>query len=187
MNTNSTKDAIKYIAQLEGMPYIAYHDIMPPVTDGSPFWNSNDIPPSINHVYKNGSVCVGLTNLVRRFMNLDIPGNISNIKTHDFIGGTAAWFSYLRNNNRLQIIDFNKKYPIGTLLIQDYNTIDGGHVAITIDQNKEGLLYSTIIHNINGIWNNKSYNKCTIESLKDYPYYNRHTHICLPYNWLLKN
>ena len=73
------------------------------------------------------------------------------------------------------------------LLLQNYNPKDQGHVAITINSSKKGLLQSKIIHAINGTWQGKKYNCTVIEKVVDYPYYNRHTNICLPQYWLLKN
>lgn len=109
------------------------------------------------------------------------------MKKHSFIGGTGAWFSYLKKEKRLEKIDFEKQYPKGTLLLQNYNPKEQGHVAITINSSKKGLLHSKIIHAINGTWDGKKYNSTVIEKLMDYPNYKRHTHVCLPQNWLLKN
>jgi hypothetical protein len=39
-------------------------------------------------------------------------------------GNTEAWFEYLNNTKRLQKINFNKVYPNGTLLLQDFNPKD---------------------------------------------------------------
>ena len=70
-------------------------------------------------------------------------------------------------------------------MLQDFNVIDQGHVAVVTETNGT-LLESIIIHNINDNCNEK-YNKVIIEKLNDYPNNKRFTHICLPENWLLKD
>lgn len=183
----SISKVIKYLKNFKGCPYKLYCSSKGPIKDGPPFWITCNKPPKIEYVYKKGLVCVGLSNLARRYMGLEIPGNISGIKKSEFIGGTYAWFNYLKKKKRLEKINFKKVYPKGTLLLQNYNPKDQGHVAITINSSKNGLLESNIIHAINGKWEGKVYNSTVIEKVKDYPYFNRHTHICLPQNWLLKN
>ena len=88
--------------------------------------------------------------------------------------GTEAWFKYLNNKKRLLEIDLTKQYPIGTLLIQNFNEYDQGHVAVVIDSN-QNVLESLIIHNVYGTWDNKTYNSTVTEKLIDYPYYSRFT------------
>jgi len=153
---------------------------------GYPFWTTNKLP-DFEYIYKKGSVCVGLTNLVRTYMKKEIPGNITGHKISDFIGGTEEWFTYLKKKKRLEKICLTKVYPKGTLLLQNYNSKDYGHVVVTINSSKKGLLESKIIHAIHGTYKTKKYNSTVIELLQDYPNYERFTHICLPQNWLLKN
>ena len=139
----------------------------------------------LNLLKKEGCVCVGFSNLVRRFMNLDIPGKIKGRKVHFWPGGTEAWFSYLKKEKRLEKIDFNKVYPKGTLLVQNFNPKDQGHIAITINSSKKGLLETKIIHNV--AEKGRTFYGTYIHKVKDYSNYKRHTHICLPQNWILKN
>ena len=161
--------------------------------DKDPFWFSNETPPELNIVKKQGLSCVGLANLVRRYMRLQIPGKVTNQKLTSIIklwpGSTSTWYHYLKTKKRLEKIDFNKVYPKGTLLVQDFNPKDSGHVAFTINSSKKGLLESKIIHSINDKdkVTNKIYKHVVIEKVKDYYNYKRHIHICLPQNWLLKN
>ena len=177
---------INYVIQFQNMKYVLAHDSDFRILDGPPFWNTNTPPKDINFIKTKGSCCTGLPNLVRRYIGLEIPGNIKGFQIHECVGGTDAWFKYLNNTNRLEKIDSTKIYPKGTLLVQNYNKNDQGHLAILIDSDK--FLYkSNIIHNINGIWNNKKYNSTVIEKFKDYPYNTRFTHICLANNWLKKN
>ena len=180
-------EIIEYIKKYEGMKYTLYDKNNNVMNANEPFWVCNDPPPPFKEVYEKGSTCVGLINIVRRHIGLQVPGIIEN---YNIAGGTEAWFKYLNNNNRLAEIDLTTNYPAGTLLVQDFNEEDQGHVAVIIEinQNKnQNVLSSTIIHNINGTWDNKTYNSTVIEKLYDYPYYSRFTHICYPENWLLKN
>lgn len=185
-NKNSNiKKALKYAKKFEGMKYFVTSK--PPTKDGAPFWISNSPPPSIAFIKKYGSCCAGLTNLMRRYVGLEVPGHVTGQKKHYFIGGTGAWFSYLNLTKRLHKIDFSKSYPEGTLLIQDYNPVDQGHVAIVFRSSKKNLLESEIIHNIRQSFKKKKYREVVIEILKNYPDYKRFTHICYPKDWLVKN
>ena len=179
------KKALDYAKEFEDMRY--KFSEKPPLKDGPPFWIENSFPPTISYIKKYGSCCAGLTNLVRRYMGLEVPGHITGKKIHEFIGGTGAWFSYLESEGRLQKIDFTKIYPDGTLLLQNYSVENAGHLAIVLKSSKKGLLDSKIIHNVGGIFKEKKYREVVIELLKDYPDYKRFTHICLPEKWLLKN
>lgn len=71
----------------------------------------------------------------------------------------------------------------------NFNPKDQGHVAFTINSSKKGLLDTKIIHSINDKdkKTGKVYKNVTIQKVKEYHNYKRHTHICLPQNWLLKN
>lgn len=185
--------AIKYAKQFDNYPYKLCGNKPPnPNRDYEPFWFQNDKPPELNIVKKKGLSCVGLTNLVRRFMGLEVPGKVTGQKltplTRKWPGSTSAWFHYLKTKKRLEKIDFKKVYPKGTLLLQNFNPKDQGHVAFTINSSKKGLLNSKIIHSINhDKETGKIYKQVTIEKVKDYNRYKRFTHICLPQNWLLKN
>ena len=187
--------AIKYAKLFNKYPYSLCGKEPPKNTtnDKGPFWFANEKPPELNFIKKKGLNCVGLANLVRRFMGLQVPGKVTGQKlsaiTKKWPGSTDAWFEYLKNKRRLEKIDFNKVYPKGTLLLQDYNPKDQGHVAFTINSSKKGLLETKIIHSVNDKDKDtgKIYKQVTIEKVKDYYNYKRHTHICLPQNWLLKN
>ena len=83
-----------------------------------------------------------------------------------------------------QEINLLKEYPRGTMLIQNYNPTDQGHIAIVIESNRQGLLLSKIIHNVGA--KKRQYNKTVIELFKDYFYCARFTHVCLPKNWIFR-
>ena len=183
--------AINYIKLLEGVKYTLSNDnnsftSWENVKDIGPFWIGKKPLPRNDKIINQGICCVGLINLMRRLINLDIPAFIdSETNESKFIGGTCGWFQYLNKLKRLEPIDINKIYPKGTLLIQDYNPIDQGHVAVVLSENKI-LKNSRKIHAIGGINSNK-YNCVIREKFMDYPNWRRYTHVCLPHNWLLKN
>ena len=61
-----------------------------------------------------------------------------------FCWGTDAYFYFLKSKNRLILLDSNKKYPKGSLWIQDYNNYDQGHVALvtnSLNNLLESLLF----------------------------------------------
>jgi hypothetical protein len=89
-----------------------------------------------------------------------------------------AWFSYLKQESRLEEINFNQVYPKGTLLLQDYNINDQGHAAVIINSSINGLINSKIIHNSG----EKYICGTKIHLLKEYLNFKRFTHICLPQN-----
>ncbi len=186
--------AIRFAKQFDGYPYKLCGPSAPNIKrDYEPFWFQNDKPPELNIIKKKGLSCVGLANLVRRYMGLQVPGKVTGQKlsalTKKWPGSTSAWFQYLKNEKRLEKINFNKVYPKGTLLLQNYNPKDQGHVAFTINSSKKGLLESKIIHSVRGRdkISGKNYKEVNIEKVKDYFDYKRHTHVCLPQNWILKN
>ena len=178
--------AMRYAKKLVGVKYKV--NKVAPTKDGAPFWASNDPPPNLEDIKKKGGMCcVGLPNLIRRYLGLQVPGYVTGQKKHVFPGGTRAWFEYLKLKKRLKKIDYNKSYPKGTLLLEDYNPVNMGHLAIVWTENKKGLLNSKILH---------SNYHAGIKSLVIEYFHNfmikeknnkRFTHICLPEDWLLKN
>ena len=182
--------AIRFARKLNGLKYACWKPSMGfKDEDGPPFWKINDKVPKLSEIKKHGLCCTGLANLIRRYLNLQVPGNVTLNKQRKskYTGTTGEWFYYLKKNKRLEKIDLKKCYPRGTLLLQDYNTKDQGHVAMVITSNKKGLLYSKKIHAISERIKGKKYSSVVIEVVKDYPRNERYTHICLPKNWLLKN
>jgi len=182
--------ALKYAKSMEGFSYACWKPSMGfPYEDGPPFWKVNEKVPDIKEIKKYGLCCTGLANLVRRYLKLQVPGSVdlNNKKKSKYTGTTGEWFYYLKKNKRLEKIDFLRCYPKGTLLLQDYNPKDQGHVAIMLSSSKKGLLFSKKIHAIRDQCKNKKYSTVVVEKLIEYPRHTRYTHICLPENWLLKN
>ncbi len=176
-----------YLRSLEGVKYTFWNpESGKPKKDEAPFWIANKAPPKIEMIKKDGICCAGIANIARRYMNLQVPGHINGeINKINFIGGTENWFTYLKNNNKLSDINYNDKLPEGTLLLQNYNDEDQGHVAVIIQSSDKGLMDSEKIHAVSHL-EYERYNKVVIEKFKDYPYYKRYTHFCLPEDWLIK-
>lgn len=160
-----------YLHTLVGIKYTYYNEnenkLPSREIDESPFWIGNGKMPKITELREHGMCCVGLINLLRRYLNLSIPSYDNN---RIVTGGTGAWFKYLNSEKRLNPIDYNKKYKPGTLFIQDYNKEDQGHVAIVYDSSIE----TTIIH-AQGVGKKQ---EVMIENLSESCNGYRYTHYC---------
>jgi len=160
-----------YLKLLVGIKYVFYNEkeneLPSRDIDNGPFWIGDKELPNIDEIKEQGMCCVGLINLLRRYLKLSIP---SGINENIVIGGTDAWYHYLKTNNRLEPIDYNKKYKLGTLLIQNYNKVDQGHVAIVYDSSSE----LEIIHSQGA----GLINKVLIEKITDSVNGHRYTHVC---------
>jgi hypothetical protein len=180
IDKNITIDkGLQYAEKLVGIKYQV--STKAPTKDSCPFWNRDGPPPTIEEIKKGGLACVGVTNLIRRHLSLKIP--IERGKWKDiFPGGSGAWFHYFEEKKRLQKINYSKTYPKGTLLLQNWNPKDMGHVAIVWTENKKGLSHSKILHG-----RHDGPKSVVIEPLDDYTMKRRFTHICLPEDWLVKN
>ncbi len=121
----------EYIQQLLGAPYVWWREGST-LGDKSPFWSSNDKPPSIDIIHKEGLNCAGFLNLVCRSQGVKIPG----VDDSEFwAGGTWFWFRSL-NHRSITISDANE-LPSGTILLRDYiSENDQGHVGIVINKQK---------------------------------------------------
>ena len=170
------KKGLQYAEKLVGIKYKASNK--PPTEDSAPFWNRNGPVPSMQDIKKGGLACVGVTNLIRRYLGLKIPTETGKWKDI-FPGGTGAYFHYF---TKKQKINYDKTYPKGTLLIEDWNPKNMGHVAIVWTESKKGLLDSKILHS-----RHDGPKSVVIENLKDYKMNKRFTHICLPKDWMVKN
>ncbi len=186
---------ISFIKKLKNVPYLMYNLNKGPTKDGPPFWVETSKPPTIKTIKKKGLVCVGVANISRRLLGLEVPGNITNYTTQNkdvkaWPGGTGAWFDYLKNKNRLKKINLKKSYPIGSLLLQDFNHNDQGHVAIVVTESKTNIMDAHVIHAIHHgkeVSKSKRYDKVIEETLDRYWNNERFTHVCLPKDWLGKN
>lgn len=168
---------LKYAEKLVGIKYSVSNKA--PTKDSCPFWNRDGPVPSLEDIKKDGLACVGVTNLIRRHLGLKIPTDIGEWEDV-FPGGSGAWFHYFKDKKRLQEIDYSKTYPKGTLLLQNWNPKDMGHVAIVWTENKKGLSHSKILHG-----RHDGPKSVVIEPLDDYTMKRRFTHVCLPEDWLI--
>lgn len=160
-----------------------------------------DIAPSfafngsitLEHIINQGSInCVGVINIIRRLLGLDIPG--TNNPEYKYPGGTYIWFYTLNNLKYLEKFNPNISYPKGTLLICDYVDVNQqGHVAVIFETNIVKPLESTIIHSYpydTELTENLVQPGLIIEELQishnwiDNGFY---THICYPQHWLSNN
>jgi hypothetical protein len=197
-----------YAETLVGLPYRWFDADVDKFEGGDKFWCENSPPPEAEEIRVSDKsiVCSGLINLLRRRLNLSIPGINGNIRGkyktiyEQFPGGTGAWFAYLHQNKRLEKINLNLRYPKGTLLLAKFvsNELDQGHVAIIYDDVDEykNITHQQIIHSAPHIYYNdrashKNHGSVRIEPFaisndawkqgkKSY-----YTHICLPDNWLI--
>ena len=171
------KKGLQYAEKLVGIKYKASNK--PHTEDSAPFWNRNGPIPSMQDIKKGGLACVGVTNLIIRYLGLKIPTETGKWKDI-FPGGTGAYFHYF---TKKQKINYDKTYPKGTLLIEDWNPKNMGHVAIVWTESKKGLLDSKILHS-----RHDGPKSVVIEDLKNLKKMKkRFTHICLPKDWMVIN
>ena len=172
---------IKYLESLQGIKYNkTLSEPNPNIDETSYYINTNAPLPTKDKLKKEGINCSGLLNLARRKIGLEIAGNITGKRKYKFIGNTQAWLKYLKDNNRLEKIDINKKYPKGTLLLKNYTPTKNGHISTVID-NSMNIIH-TQKHNPD-----KKTHKVFIQSFKSDYEYKKYTHVCYPKNWIYKN
>ena len=106
-------------------------------------------------------------------------------------GGTRFWYNYFNNLGKLEVFDYEKYYPLGTLLLRDYkDIIDQGHVAVICEHFKKDstkVLYGNIIH----AYADKEEGKVGITDLGSSHFYltnkdgeGYYEYAILPKNWL---
>lgn len=194
----SIENVMAYAQTLVGLPYRWYTPNE--VFEGNnKFWADNNKHVTAEYIKKNDKciVCTGLINLMRRYMNLRIPGteDTMDISVRDLYkdcpGGTGAWFVYLQNNNRLEKINRYKSYPKGTLLLAPWisDIGDQGHAAVVLDKSKT-LIDQKIIHarptlECNECNVTKNHGSLEIESFISYDKGTYFKYVCYPENWLL--
>jgi len=156
------------------------------------YGTSND-EIDFDSVAENGINCIGLLNIIRRTLGLEVPGVIEEKK---YSGGTYEWYKYLKKNKKLKKFDLNAIYPNGTLLIRKYSSgKDQGHVAIIYKSNSTNVLKSKLLHaySYKSFTKNDLYKKNEPGLTIDDKIYTSHswyengtyTHICLPENWMI--
>jgi len=185
-------DVLKFAKKLIGAPRGNDWKTYKLSSNTCPMWACDEPLPKISVLKKDGMVCTGLINLMRRKAGLSVL--ILNKDPTQVLGGTLEWFEYLKNKNRLQVFDINNMYPMGTMLLRNFNQIDHGHLAVIYKENKKGVLFSSLIHSVG--WNDgsgKQIVKIDASVHKShFAQYNgttntgHYTHICLPENWLIK-
>lgn len=147
-----------------GIPYKPWNPNLSLYGDHGPFWSFNGPEPSFDRVKKELLNCVGFINVLRRHLNLEIPG--ATEQTY-YAGGTYEWFVYLDSRGKLRPYREGKEYPRGTLLIRRFrDQNDDGHVAIVIGKNR-------VIHSI------RSLGVCEGPLWEGY-----YEYACLPHDWL---
>lgn len=195
-NDNIINDALKFAKTLIGIPFRWWHDNEQIKADDK-FWAANEPKVTADEIKLNDKciVCTGLINLIRRHVGLSIPGldgkqGKLGIK---FPGTTYTWFRYLKRKKRLVEIDFNKKYPMGTLLITNYESVEEqGHVAIIIDYKGSNIKEQSIIHactehTYQDSKHMKNVGETSIEELNNILVWYKVKYACLPENWLIKD
>ena len=80
--------------------YVWWHEKMPDCGIQS-YGDSND-EIDFDSVAENGINCVGLLNIIRRTLGLEVPGVIEEKK---YSGGTYEWYKYLKKNKKLKKLD----------------------------------------------------------------------------------
>lgn len=164
------------------------------------FWSGNGEPPSAAEIKASGKsiVCAGLTNLMRRKVGFSIPGLNGNIPGQEdwddwkkYPGGTGAWYHYLNQHGRLKVFDSTQKYPPGTLLLQQFESLQQqGHVAVVFDNKGSNILEQNIVHAIpfsNFETSGTSKDRVGATVIGLYSEYNdwfKVQFVCLPENWL---
>ena len=162
-------------------------------SDTGPYWAADGPVKPYETIKQGGINCTGLINLIRRYLGLSVTVVNPNDLTR--LGDTDEWFTYLNHTYRLKPFEIDKSYPKGTLLLRNYNEIDQGHLAVIYQENKEGVLFSKLIHSVG--WSDGSNLKCIkIDECVGKSYFcqyngttntGHYTHICLPEDWLIKN
>lgn len=171
-----TTAVLDFAKSLIGKPYCWYRASEPILNVENKFYASNMPVPSIDQI--ETLVCTGLINLMRRFQGLTVPGCDEK---NPFAGTTGVWFEYLQEKGWLEQIDYQTKYPTGTLLIRNFHDIetDQGHVAVVIENNRIIHSFPTKPYSEIGIVGQTA---ITVGFEKNY-----FTHVCMPDKWLFEN
>lgn len=178
---------MKYAESLVGTKYNWYRGDISDFTKEDKFYAINGPPPPRIKTL----VCAGLTNLMRRYMGLPIPGtNAAPIKgkyasaiNNIYPGGTGSYFYYFKK----QKLSNKCILPVGTLLLANYkdDENDQGHVAV-VYKSSDNLKTHLIIHAIFPYTTIEPFivaNKKLCESTHTKSLY--FTHFVLPENWIL--
>jgi hypothetical protein len=199
-NLKKIDDVLDYAKTMIGVPYRWFRQ-GEDINGTDKFWADNTGIVLRKHIdtFDKCIVCTGLINLIRRYLKLSIPGLDGEGPKYakKFPGTTGIWFGYLKRKGRLQKLDITKKYPKGTLLLKNFESIDNdqGHVAVIIDEFGNTVLEQNILHSFANYLYNESYDmknvgETNIQNFKDIHFgwkeLGYFTHVCYPENWLLK-
>jgi hypothetical protein len=207
-NTVNIDGALAYAETLSGIPFRWFVPGEVEFNGDDAFWCENSLPPTAEEIkkYDKSIVCAGLPNLMRRFCGLTIPGlgRPMRGKFKDEFkacpGGTGTWYSYLRQNKRVQKLDMKLRYPKGTLLIARFKGFgkDQGHLAVVFDDvddtktiNDQNIVHATCSVAYVDIGNHKDHGSVKIEpfrvsnELYRWDKISYYQFVCLPEDWLL--
>ncbi len=92
--------------------------------------------PSMDYIFKTGSNCVGLINLIKLKLNKHIPKNGTELD-----GCLSLWHNYLTVQNNYahytsDIISDVSKLKVGSIIYRPPKVTNIGHIAIYIGDNK---------------------------------------------------
>jgi hypothetical protein len=190
------EEAMVYAKSFIGIPY-RWHRTGDKIQGTDKFWAENGCVVTCEQIKSEDKciVCTGLSNLVRRKLGFSIPGLAGELGKVglEFPGTTGVWFWVFKNKERVEEVDFSRKYPIGTLLLADYVSDESqGHIAIIANDKGDNLKEQEIIHATSDFSyveseNMRNVGNVRIEPLSNTTEWFKLTHVCLPENWLLKD
>ncbi len=181
--------ALQYAEKIIGTKYKYWYEGTE-LSNRGPMWVWETPVPTVDFILTESVNCTGLINLMRRAVNLSIPGLNLNVK---YPGGIYAWCQYLKLKNVLHNFSVNLSYPRGTLFLREYTSeTDQGHAAVLYTENIECSLYSIIIHSCT----NRSFRintkldpgvniDNTLGQSHFYYKFGYYQYYCLPENWLI--
>ena len=139
---NEIEEVIEYAKKMEGIKYTWWFGSD---TEEDIFY-CNEIP-TMEKLNERGINCAGLINIMRIYSGGEIP---EQKDAEEVRGGTQFWYNYFNSVEKLEVFDYEKSYPLGTLLLRDYKDInDQGHLAVICEHSKKEpkkILYGSIIH-----------------------------------------
>ena len=187
VETNINK-SLEYAEKLIGIKY-QYWSESTKLSDNEPMWVSNDRAPDVEDIRNTSINCTGLINLMRRSIELPIPGLETRAK---YPGGIYQWYKYLKSKGVLKKFNYTLDYPRGTLFLRKYTSeYDQGHVSVLYTENIQESLYSIIIHSSTNCEFNVNtklepgvniYN--TLGQSHFYDKFGYYQYYCLPEDWL---
>lgn len=176
----SIKATIEYAKRLINTPYAVWTEGCP-LGPGPPFWNGDDVPPSVDDVMEKGTNCVGLINLLSMAVGHETHSN---------------WFKHFEDRGALEAYKPDQIYVPGTMLLREFKDEDGqGHVAMIVSDDELIHSYMNVdaITSFGDMIRNTNRAKLslgpgvTIEKIEiSHSWFEdgTYTHVCLPEHWL---